>query len=414
MRCSFPKLFLTQLKRAAHVLPAAVPAALFLCLAIGIFAFGVLKTNSESEEKSMLRVAYVGELSDYMGFNVDSVINVVSEQFGVTLEGLTEEEAKREMLLGHLTTYIVFPKGFVESVDSGDNNLRITYVTAEGEKGIAGTLLSESLDSVSKLMTTSQGTFYSAYDFLKDAGRRDLYYDAGAALEEAMVRAISGVINATEVQTVGVSNGIGFTGYYFCSVILIFISLSGIGAVAFFTNRSNEFQRSMRRSGQNEIKQIVQEFVSFLLIQIIGNLIIYFALYIVVSKDILYVPELGRHPIKALNSFGIKMVPVVLALYALQFLIYELMESTISAVLAQFITAIALGYISGFYYPMDFMPEQLTNATRILPTGLALRQATGALAGNGTKEYALGLLVYTIVFLGLAAVIRHKRLTLDR
>ncbi len=65
------------------MLPASLVATVFLCLSIGVFAFGVIKSNSESEEKSLLRVAYVGELSEYMGINLDSVINIISEEFGV-------------------------------------------------------------------------------------------------------------------------------------------------------------------------------------------------------------------------------------------------------------------------------------------------------------------------------------------
>ncbi len=414
MKCSFFKSLLTQLKRSICLLPAAIVATVFLCTAIGIFSFCVLKTDSESEEKSMLRVAYVGDVSEYMGININSVINLVSEQFGVSLEKMTEEEARTEMLLGHLTTYIIFPDGFVESVDKGDNDKKIRYVTSEGEKGISGIILSESVDSVSELMTSSQSSFYAAFDFLKAAGRRDLYYDAGTELEASMAKAIIGVINAADVKTVGVSNGLTFTGYYLCAAILIFISLSGIGAVAFFTNRSREYQRIIRRSGQNEFKQVAAEFLSFLLIQFVCCIIIFVVLRICIGKGILNVHELGKNPVKAFDRFAMKVVPVAVTLYAMQFLVYELMESTLSAIISQFIVAVALGYISGYYYPMDFLPEELTSVTRYLPTGVAFLDISGELSNHADLLEKLMLFMYFAAFITLAVLLRCLRMHRDR
>ncbi len=414
MKCSFFKSLLVQMKRAICLLPAALVATAFLCTAIGIFSYCVLKSDSESERKSMLRVAYVGDISEYMGINIDSVINLVSEQFGVSLERMTEEEAKSEMLLGHLTTYVVFPDGFVESVDKGDNDKKIKYVTADGEIGISGILLSESVDSVSELMTTSQSAFYAAFDFLKAAGRRDLYYDAGDALEASMARAIVGVINAAEVKTVGVSNGLSFTGYYLCAAILIFISLSGMGAVAFFTNRSREYQRIIRRSGQNELMQILAEFISFLFIQLMGCFIIYIVLRTCIGKGVLHVPELGKYPVKAFDSFVLEAVPVAIALYSMQFLIYEMMESTISAIVAQFTVAVAMGYVSGYYYPMDFLPDKLTTVTRYLPTGVAFTDLSDELSRHSNTLEKLLLLMYCAAFITLSVLIRCFRMHKDR
>lgn len=414
MKCSFFKALFLQFKRAIRMLPASLVATVFLCLSIGVFAFGIIKSNSESEEKSLLRVAYVGELSEYMGINLDSVINIISEEFGVTLEQMTEEEAKKEMYLGHLSTYVIFPEGFVGSIDEGRNDLKITYVTSEGNRGIASIILSESLDSVSEIMTSSQGTFYSLYDFLKANGKRELYFDASTDLENAMINSIIGIIGASAIETVGVSNGISFTGYYLCAAILIFVSLSGIGSAAFFTNRNNEFQRIARRNGQNEVFQVIQEFLCFLFIQFVCSLFVYFTLFFAIKKGIFVTPELGRNPIKVFNLFAFRVLTSGLCLYSMQFLIYEIMESTLSAVLTQFLAAIALGYISGFYYPMAFLPEKLTNITKYTPTGASLMAVTRNLSGNPDLLFTVILVGYMILFLSISVLIRHYKITLDR
>lgn len=413
MRCSFFRAFVTQLKRSFRLLPAALVATAFLCLAIGCFAFFVLKTDSESEEKSFLRVAYVGSLSDYMGINLDSVVNLVSEQFGVTVEKLSKEDAESEMFMGHLTTYLIFPDGFVESVDDGSNDRKITYVTAEGEKGIAGTILSESIDSVSDIMTTSQSAFYAAYDFLTANNRRDMYYDAGATMEELMLRSIMGVMDSSEVETVGVSNGLSFKGYYTCAVILIYVSLSGLGAVAFFTNRNTEFQRIIRRSGQNEVKQVFQEFFAFIMLEFMCGLVLYFSLKFCISKGYLQVTEFGRYPVQAYKRFVLRVIPSALMLYSFQFLFYELIENTISAVLVQFIAAVSLGYISGFYYPIDFLPNEITKFSRFLPTGVAFRYISGEMASENAALWVGLLIAYFAVFMALSVLIRLVRLRRD-
>ena len=105
--------------------------------------------------------------------------------------------------------------------------------------------------------------------------------------------------------------------------------------------------------------------------------------------------------------FGI--IPVIVALAAVQFFLYELTRGVISAVLWQFITAVLGCYVAGCFYPSTFFPEAVQYLAKYLPQGAVLRYMQ---AYQKKTEYGSTLFVlffYMAVCICMTILVRIRR-----
>ncbi len=388
-------------------LPSVLIATVLLCMAVFFTGGVVFKTRKTSENAISLKVGYVGKLDSYMGLNLNAVADIVSEKFGITFVHLDLEEAERQMLLGTLSTYIIIPDGFVNSLDTGANDRKIVYVTGAGDLGISGTLLKETVDSVSKIIESAQASFFGAYDLINTVEDKNLKTKIEAVIEDDMTSALVGAVGMVGTESLGMSNSLSFIGYYFCAIELIFLSFSGLSFTSFFTRRNRELRKICLIHGCNNAKQVISEYIAFSVFQMICFLIVAVITYFTLSISGLYIRELSLDLLSNFSDFIIKMIPVCLMFYSLQFFIFELTGDAISAIVAQFITALGLGYLSGFYYPVSFLPEKLTGITKYFPTGAALNYADSLLMGSAGTGFLLLIIGYFILFLVLSVLVRN-------
>ena len=107
------------------------------------------------------------------------------------------------------------------------------------------------------------------------------------------------------------------------------------------------------------------------------------------------------------------MAPAAAMISSMQLFLYECVEGTVSGVLLQFVAAISISYISGYFYPSGFFPATVQKIALALPGGAAFSYAKRAFAGEVTSGYLLPVLGYTVLFTVLCAVVRKIRLRGD-
>ena len=94
----------------------------------------------------------------------------------------------------------------------------------------------------------------------------------------------------------------------------------------------------------------------------------------------------------------------------MQFAVYELTFGIISGVLAQFVLAAALGYISGCFYPYYMFPQSIQTVASVLPSGITFELLRDNVALRESNSWWICLL-YTAAFLMIAVIARRKRLS---
>jgi ABC-2 type transport system permease protein len=296
--------FIIQLKRMFKSFPAVFIITIAMAACIGGLAYLYMKNGIFSEEQQRYHIGIVGDLSDtYLGFGIYAVESLDTSRYMIEFENLTEAEAKDKLRKGELTAYICVPDGFVESIVSGENDRKITYVTSEGQEGVTGILMDELSEIASTLVTRSQSAVYGMQNLMWKNGMGDNIKDAEIEISKKYIAMLLKRTKLCEVEDIGVANdlSISLEEFYACSLTLFLILIFGINSSYLFSHRNNELSKFMASRNVGVVKQILSEYFSYvclLLACVVGIFVL----------------------------AGINILPVIAMFAAIHFFIYELVD----------------------------------------------------------------------------------------
>ncbi len=408
---NFGKYFRVQIKRAAKSLPAVLFPALLL-MGIAVLLGRMIWSISEgSADKQKVQIALVGDLSDpYLKLGMYALENLDSIHFTVEFLPMAEEEAQRELDLGRITAYARIPEGLVESIMWGENK-KVTYVTSGNSGEMVSVLIRELMETVSTLLVESQNSVYGIQRFLENHGLEDRMWEA---TEEINLRYFDLFLNRTELykmEFTGISNELSLPGYYLCAMMVLFLMLWGIAACPLFVKGDLAFQKLLRARGQSLWAQVMGEYAACLFLMLASFLIIGGILLAGIRYLQVPIPEWEGASQEEQLVFLLQAVPVAALMAAFQMLLFELVSGIVSGVLLQFISTVCLGYVSGCFYPVSFLPEGMRRASAFLPSGISIRYLDGCMLGNGgSPGELLWIILSLLLFLGLTMLVRGRRL----
>lgn len=400
-----------QVKRILKLLPTIMTVTLLMCGCVGIFAVLYLGGSEKMENSKKYRIAIVGDASDeYLGFGISALSAIDDSRFMLEFPEMTEREARQALLSGEITAYAKVPEGLVDSIVRGTNDKPVTFVRATGQKGITGILVEELAKVASTLIVRSQSAIYGMQGLLWDNGMGELWWEATESLN---LRYIDMVLNRTglcDLEILGIANGLSTGGYYFCSMLIFYLLLSGISSIPLFGRRSRELMQLMASKGVGAVWQVAGEYLAYLLLELCCLTGVFLILYPVLGSGVLQIAEWKKISFVDLGGFFVGLFPVVATLSAMQFLIYELATGIVGSVLLHFLCGISMAYLSGCFYPTSMFPDVLRGIGEALPAGLALRYTGGELTGEISSSVCLGLVLYLAMFLTLAMLARSRRI----
>ena len=403
--------FCMQLKRVFKILPIQLFLNFLVCTCVGALVVFFIQDGLLSSGTKKYQIGIVGDMTDsYLGFGISTLQAVDDARFVIELTGMSEEEARKAFRKGELYAFVRIPDGLVESIESGANDRPVTYVAAEGQKGIGSIVMNEIVDVVSNIVTRSQSGIYGMQNILRDYGRTDNLWEATEQLNFRYLDIVLGRRKFCDVEILGMANGLSTEGYFFCSILIFFLLLSGINNSPLFSQKSGDLAGFLKARGVGAAGQVAGEYLAYVCLMLACILEIFLVLAVVMGSGAFQIAEwegLGAEP---LLGFLLRFLPVAFMLAAMQFLIYELVSGIVSSLLLQFICSISMGYLSGFFYPANFFPQTLQKIGRLLPTGAALRYTDSCMVGEISLSSMLGVLFYLACFLGLSVLIRKSRI----
>lgn len=403
--------FCMQLKRVFKMLPVQLLVNLLVCICVGAMAVLFIQDGLLSSTMKKYQIGIVGDMTDsYLGFGISTLQAVDDARFVIELTSVSEEEARKAFREGEMYAFVRIPEGLVESIESGANDRPVTYVAAEGQKGIGGIVMNEIVDVVSNIVTRTQSGIYGMQSILRDYGKTDVMWEATEQLNLRYLDLVLGRRKLCDVEILGMANGLSTEGYYFCSILIFFLLLSGINNSPLFSQKSRELAGFLKARGVGAAGQVIGEYLAYVCLMLACILEIFLALAIVMGSGIFQISEWEGFGAQPLLGFLICFLPVAFMLAAMQFLIYELVTGIVSSLLLQFICSIGMGYLSGFFYPASFFPETLQKIGGLLPTGAALRYTDSCMVGGISLSSMLGVLLYLAGFLILSVLIRKSRI----
>lgn len=395
-----------QLKRAAKYFPFILALSLFLCVCLGAVLGAVVRIDSAAEEKQKVTLGIVGDTQgSYLGFGISALQTLDSSRFVVEMVEMTEEEAKKKLENGEISAYAVIPEDFVDSAVRGDIK-KIRYVTTDSAIGVTTVFMDEMLDAISVMLVDSQKGVYGLQNAMWDNG-----HIAGSDVDKLASEYFSLILarsNISEQTELGISDSLSFGGYMFCGTLVFFVLLCGITFCPVYIKRDVSLSRLMRASGRGAFSQIFGEYLSFFLLMLANVYIIVCALALFAGEHLGFVSELSETNFLWAQKFTLSLVPALLLITAMQFLIYEFSSGLVGGVLAQFLSAIALAYVCGCLYPINFFPDAIKMLSAFLPAGAA-REYVCALVGGDVSAQGIVKIAVMFVLLMCAAVLKRRQ-----
>ena len=393
------KYFCLQLKRLLRfLLPALLVAAiLFGCLALAYQAAVSLSNDTEDQAKVPLGV--VGVAGDtYLELGMIALTSFDSSRFAIEFVEMTEDEAESAMRRGDIAAFVVIPDGFMDAAMHGEI-MQLKYVSTAGAVGLVSMFKDEILKVVENILVESQKGTFGIGDALSDAG-----LSSGGAVNDLSISYAEFAFARSKmykVDELGVADGVSLEEYLlsgFCVVLLVLICLV---FALLMVRRDMSLARMLTAKNRSVIGQSICDLAVYLLgiLSVVSVLMI-----IAVSTDWV---ELSV-------SVFLQWMPVVIAIGAMSFLLYELTSNLISGVLLQFFVLLAMCFVSGCLYPVTFFPESVQKLAYILPTGLARAQLADSFAGQVDIAGALALLGYGGIFFAAATLIRKGKVAVVR
>lgn len=402
--------FYAQLKRVIRTLPRQLIVNLSVCLCVCVLAVVFIQDGFLSQDGQKYRIGLVGDMSDsYLGFGVSAIQSLDDSRFMIELVAMTDKEARDAFGRGELYAIVQVPEGLMDSIESGANDCPIPYIASEGQKGIGAIVMGEIVDVASTLVTCSQSAIFGMQTIMLEEDMREEFWDATNMLNLLLIELVINRSGLCDVEVLGIANGLSAEGYYFCSILLFLLLLSGINNSSLFTHKNTHAPRFMKSRGVGAAGQIIGEYLAYLCLMLLCIAVIFILLFFGMERELFTIPEwegLGAYPLK---GFLTALLPVAAMFAALQFLLYELVTGVVSGILLQFICGIGMGYLSGFFYPAAFFPESMRRIGSLLPTGAALRYVDENVAGQ-TSASGLYVLLYLALFLILSILIRRDRI----
>ncbi len=399
-----------QLKRTAKHLPFVLLITLILCLSLSLGVRGLVEADTEKAENEKLKIGVVGEFADsYFEFGVSVLQTLDSSRFSMDLLEMTETEARQALAKGELVGYVLVPKGYIIDAETGEVE-KLSFVTNQTGIDIFTLFKEEVLKLVGCLVVESQKGVYSMEDILVDfqvVGKDPL--DHVTALTTGYVGVIFNRGNAIQTEVIGISDGLSFGGYLFSGITVLLLLLSGISCCPIFIRRDMALPKLLRANRYAAILQIGGEYGAFFCGMLFNGLLLLFGMFFGLGNAVEQIPELAGG-LPGFAALAVKLIPVFLAVTAMEFLLYEAVDSVVSGVLLQFLGAVGLAYISGCLYPISFFPQTLRAVGNLTPPGLARRYFASLLSGGKSGALCLGLVAYALLLLGAAVLLRRRRI----
>lgn len=403
------KYFEAQLKRVMRTFPRQLIVNLVVCLCVGVLLVAFIRDGLLSQDGQKYRIGLVGDMSDsYLGFGLTALQSLDDSRFMIELIPMTDQEAREAFEKGDLYAVVQIPEGMMEAIESGANDRRISYIAAEGQKGIGTMVMGQIVDVASTLVTRSQSAIFGMQSILLERGMREEFWEATNTLNLLLIELVVNRSGFYDVEVLGIANGLSTEGYYFCSILLFLLLLSGINNSPLFTHKQTDMSRFMKSRGVGAAGQVAGEYLAYLCLMILCIVVIFIPLFWCLERGLFTIPEWEGMGAQPLVRFFIVLLPATAMFAALQFLLYELTAGVVSGILLQFICGIGMGYLSGFFYPAAFFPEIMQRLGSVMPTGAALRYVNDSLVEEKFGTAGFGVLLYLAVFLALSVLVRKN------
>ena len=408
----FIKYLELQFKRIRELTKKTLLISFCFSLIVFLILFLVTKKSSVSENQTKYCVGVVGSReNNLLAFgmmylkNMDQLKNVLEIK-----EFKTEEAARKALDNDEIIAFAVIPREFTDDLYYLKNNSSVSYYTKEGIKGIGSVIMKEIADLAENLILSTQAGLFTLIDYMDGEGIS--YRMQNAHIEKIFERYIKLLINReklTKIEETGSPRGVSLFTYYFIAFLLLYVILISFSGISFFTGLNGAFNKLVSLEGINSFKQVLCEALVYFLMNVLLFLVFFLFIAGGALFGVLEIKEFGENQFGGLMLFCIKFILVIMLFSFMQFFLFSLIETPLGKPGISFFVFLIFSFVSGYFYPKSFLPVPVMKAGNIIPTGTAFSYCVEIINHSLSVWTIFSLLFYSVLFLGLSAVIRERR-----
>ncbi len=388
------KYLLTQLKRLLHIFPAILLVAALLYGGLSLAYNGMIRQWNQSDVFQKVNLGMVGTADDYyLELGLNAVQTMDSSKFTVSFVAIEgKETANRALAKGEIDAYIYFPPEFVDNARAGIIT-PLQFVSAAGNENILSLVKEELTAALDDVLLSSERASFGLYDALHDLEQPDIAHGKRNELALSLASLMLNRQAMYRTQELGVANGQSFDDYMLCGILTVFLFLMTMPFVGVFVREDSAMEQHLKSRGVGCFCQVLCEFAAYCLCLLLVAVLMLVVLSALTAKNILTV------------------LPPVLAVAAVSYFMYAIARDIITGVLLQFVTAIAMCFVSGCMYPVHFFPVSLQKAGAYLPPSMVRDCLAGILYGAQCQTALWSLLGLAVGFALLSVLVRYIRVS---
>ena len=314
----------------ARYAPFVIAITLLICTCLGVALYALIQGNDQGEQNTKFAVGIVGEFeNDMLGLGISAIKSMDSSQYNLDILELDEKTAAEMLRRRHIIGYAVIPDGFVDEAMSG-NVGHIDFVTNQYGIDLVTMFKQELLDMISRILVESQNGTYAMQDIILE-NKVDVskYMHHTNTLMASYVSMILSRSSALDCRVIGVSDELSFGGYMFSAISVLLMLLCGITCCPLFIKRDMALPKLLGANRCHALSQITGEYSAYLCLTVLNMLPLTLLLMLFSGGAATLIPELDGMGVGGAVLIFVKFIPAVLAVTALQFLLYELTDSVV-------------------------------------------------------------------------------------
>ncbi len=399
-------------KRYFKLTPFILIMTVLLLVVLSVVFASFMTDSKTTELDNTVTIAVAGDVDDvYLQTALTAVEKMDLTKYSMKFPVMSEAEAKEQFEKSLISGYIVFPEGFMRAARAGEVG-ELYYVTSSGAATLASRYTAEMIKAITSMVYAAQKATYGFEGFALDRG---MTYDELIPRAEIAVAKYIGVLvnrgKLYDVESTGVSGTDSEVETLVAGFVTVFLSLWGITCCTVATKKDKYFFRSMRAGGVGATAQVAAEFAAYLVffLTTVAAVAALGALFLTVYSAV--APGVVPIGAKTVLKWASALPLPILVLSSMQFFLYEATSGIQNGVLAQFLTGVLLGFLSGCLYPPYFFPETAQRIGELLPAGAVRSFIAGTVSSSGgTARPALVALCWFSLFFALSVFFREIKI----
>ncbi len=401
------KYFLLQLKRLARAVPMILTVSYLLACVI-LMILSQFSAAFKNDQAAKFTVAIVGSTTSRMfDFGISALTAADSSRFSIDIQQTDEQTARKRLLDGDISAYVVIPKEFSKYARQG-KTIPLTYCTTASTIDISGLMRDEITKVISIVLKQSQKGVFGEKELLIGNGYADM---AELKADDISFEYLDFILDRDKMyktRITGVSYGLDLTEHLMVGQSILFVFILTIPFSCMLMRRDNGLIRLLSAAGKGPLYSALTEYAALFCAYLCTLILLVLAVFL--SNRFLHfdlISEILTHPARIALCF----LPVVAMACAFAFAMEEISGNILSNVTGSFFLSMGLCYISGCMYPLYVLPPILQKAASFTPTGAARALISLSVVGNNSRAALCTVAAYTLLFLALATLARSRKLS---